>query len=216
MKNLLSLLAAVFLITLLAGSARAEGRMATINLAKVFDGFYKKTQASALIADQKAEMEKEDKEMLDKYKKAKDEYQTLQTSATDSAISVEQRDKRKKLAEDKLRQLKELEDTITEYERGARAKLAEQTQRMRTKILDEIRNVVNSKAKAGGFTLVIDTAAESSAATPIVMFSNGENDITEAVLHQLNETAPTPINQTDEKSAPKAGEKQDASGNAKK
>ena len=61
---------------------------------------------------------------------------------------------------------------------------------MRDKVLAEIREVIDAKSKTGGYTLVLDTAAESINSTPIVIFSNGENDITEDVLKQLNVSAP--------------------------
>ena len=61
---------------------------------------------------------------------------------------------------------------------------------MRDNILAEIRTVVTAKAKQGSYTLVIDTAAESINKTPVVMFTNGENDLTTAILAQLNSTAP--------------------------
>ena len=61
---------------------------------------------------------------------------------------------------------------------------------MRDNILGEIRTVINNKAKAGNFSMVIDYAAESINKTPVVMYNNGENDITQAVLAQLNASAP--------------------------
>ena len=61
---------------------------------------------------------------------------------------------------------------------------------MRENILTEIRNTVNAKAKAGGYALVMDTAAESVNNTPVILFTNGENDLTDAVLSQLNAGAP--------------------------
>jgi len=146
-------------------------------------------------------MEKEDKNMLDDYKAKKEDYQSLLTAAGDQNVSPAERDKRKKSAEDKLKQLKDLEDTIVQYERQARTTLVEQNQRMRSNILGEIRNVVNGKAKAGGFALVVDTAAQSGDATPIVLFSNNENDMTSAVLEELNRTAPTDTAKADDKPA---------------
>jgi Skp family chaperone for outer membrane proteins len=59
--------------------------------------------------------------------------------------------------------------------------------------------VVNSKAKAAGYSLVIDTAAETINSTPVFLFSNNDTDITDAVLQQLNSTAPAEPLKTDEK-----------------
>ncbi len=130
MNTLKKLVPGLLLVSLLSGSAMAQGRIATIDLRKVFDGYWKKKTAEAQIKERQAAMEKEDKNMIDDYKKAKDEYQTLQNSATEQAISAEERDKRKAAAEAKLKQLKELEDTIVQYERQAKTTIGEQTQRI--------------------------------------------------------------------------------------
>src|SRR6516225_4290757 len=168
MKNIVR---GVILSVLLAGICSspvwAQGRIATVDLRKVFDKYWKKKQAEDALKERQADMEKEDKNMIEDYKKAKEEYQTLLTGANDSLLSQDERDKRKKSAEDKLKQMKELEDTITQYERQARTTITETSQRTRSNLLTEIRNVVTSKAKTGGYALVIDTAAESSSMTPV-------------------------------------------------
>lgn len=183
-------IAVTILIGLLSSSAMAESRIATIDLRKVFDGYWKKKQAEAALKERQSDIEKEDRNMVEDYKKAKEEYQSLLTSANDQAVSSDERDKRKNAAEEKLRRMKEMEDSIATYERQARTTIGEQSQRMRSNILSEIRNVVNSKAKAAGFSLVIDTAAETINSTPAFLYSNNENDITDSVLQQLNSTAP--------------------------
>ena len=197
------------LMSLLGGSALAQSKLATIDLRKVFDGYWKKKQAEAALKDRQTDMEKEDRNMVDDYKKAKDDYQSLLAGANDQAVSSEERDKRKTAAEEKLRRMKEMEDSIAQYERQARTTIGEQSQRMRSNILTEIRNVVNAKAKAGGFSLVIDTAAESINSTPVFLYSSNENDITDAVLQQLNATAPADALKTDEKPADKDDKKKD-------
>jgi outer membrane protein len=204
MKNLIrKLVPGLLLMFLLGGSAWGQSRLGTVDLRKVFDGYWKKKQADATLKDRQAEMEKEDRNMIDDYKKMKDDWQTLQSSASDQAVSIEEREKRKKVAEDKLKQLKDLEETITQYEKQARTTLTELGTRMRNNILTEIRNIVAGKAKAAGFTLVIDTASETASGTPIVLFSNNENDITTDVLQQLNATAPAETAKAEDKPAEK-------------
>jgi outer membrane protein len=211
MMNLLRrIIPGLLLLSMLSGNALAQNRIATIDLRKVFDGYWKKKQAEAALKERQTDMEKEDRNMVDDYKKAKDDYQTLLTSANDQAVSTEERDKRKNAAEDKLRRIKEMEDTIAQYERQARTTIGEQSQRMRSNILTEIRNVVNSKAKAAGYFLVIDTAAESINTTPVFLYANNETDITDAVLQQLNATAPADALKTDDKPTDKPDNKKDS------
>ncbi len=68
-----------------------------------------------------------------------------------------------------------------------------QSDTMRKSVLGEITDTVNAKAKAGGYSLVLDTAAETINGTRVFLYSNGENDLTTAVLEQLNAAAPPEI-----------------------
>ena len=74
----------------------------------------------------------------------------------------------------------------------ARTTLAEKQRRMRDNILQEIRETVKARVKTGGYTLVVDTAAETMNGTPIVLYSAGTDDLTDSVLSQLNINAPPP------------------------
>jgi Skp family chaperone for outer membrane proteins len=142
------------------------------------------------LKDNAADMEKEFKTMVTEFDKSKEDYQKLLSGANDQAVSGEERDKRKKSAEDKLKQLKETEDGITQYRRQATNTLEEKKKRMRDNILAEIRTVLNAKAKTANFTMVVDVAAESANATPVVLYTNNDSDITDEILKQLNAAAP--------------------------
>jgi len=188
------------LICLAAPPARAQGRVATVDLRKLFDNYWKTKEADAAIKEQAADAEKEHKDMLDSYTKAKADYQTLLADANNQAISNEERDKRKKVAEDKLKELKDDEDSISQFERSARARLDERRQRMRNNIVEEIRKVLNSKAKTAGYSLLLDSSAEGASGTPVLLYSNNEEDITDSVLQQLNAAAPPELPKTSEPS----------------
>jgi len=204
MKHLLGkIIPGLLLISLLSSSAWAQGRLATVDLRKVFDGYWKTKKADAQLKERAADMEKEHKTMLDDWKKGKEDYATLLGDANNQVLSPEERDKRKKSAEDKLKQLKEIEDTIQQYERQARTTLDEQRKRMRDSILEEIKTALTAKAKTAGYSLVIDIAAESANTTPVVLYCNNENDMTSAILDQLNANAPVELLKTDDKASDK-------------
>jgi outer membrane protein len=206
---------ALLLMSLLGGPACAQTRIASVELNKVFDNYWKTKRAKAALQDRIEGIEKDRKTMLDEWKKAKDDYQTLLTEANNQNLSIEERDKRKKSAEDKLKQLKTSEDTINQYDREASTTVMEQRKRMRDNIVEEIRAAIISKAKSAGYSLVVDTGAESgngdpasrTAGTPVFLYVNSETDITEAVLAQLNAGAPADIPKTEDKPAEKKDEK---------
>ena len=199
MKNLTrNMFLVLTLASMLPGLAWAQTRIATVDLRNLFDNYWKTKQADAALKDKAADLDKEYKGLRDDYQKANEEYQKLLTDANDQAVSAEERARRKQAAEAKLKSIKETQDTVVQFERQARTTLDEQRRRMRDKVLEEIRTVVNAKAKAAAFSLVVDTASESANGTPIVMYSNGENDLTKSVLADLNLTAPPETAKTPE------------------
>jgi Skp family chaperone for outer membrane proteins len=92
-----------------------------------------------------------------------------------------------------IRRLKELQENYELVNRQARATLQEKQRRMRENILGEIKDVVKLRAKAGHYTCVIDTAAETVNNTPVLLYTNGDNDLTDEVLKELNDKMPPAV-----------------------
>ena len=180
----------VVLLGMLSGTAMAQNRIATVDLSKVFDGYWKTKAAKDALKKSQADMEKTLKDMQDEFQHARDDYQKLAAAATEDTISSQERDRRKQTAEDKLKDVKEKQDSIVRYQRQKDASLEEQSHRMRDNLIKDIRDVVNARAKAGGYGLVLDSAAKGTSDTPFVLFNAGESDITDQALTQLNAAAP--------------------------
>jgi outer membrane protein len=190
MKRLLmKLIPAVLLFCLMGGTTFAQNKIATVDLGRVFTNYWKFKQASAAIDNLKADMAKTDKDLVDTWQKAKENYTKLLGDANNQVLSQEERDKNKKAAEDKLKEVKDDEAGIQQFEQQARTRLSEQTMRMRDNLLTEIRAAITSKGKAGSYTYIFDAAAQTADHTPVLLYSNGD-DITDAVLAQLNASAP--------------------------
>ncbi len=183
------LLAAVFLGTGLV-HAQAQPRIGQIDLRKVFEGYYRTKEADAKIKEEFSSIQKTGDGMLEDYKKANEDYKQLMEAANDVAISPEEKQKRKKAAEDKLIDIRQLEQQVQKYKAQAEATISEKQRRMREQIIREIRDTVVSKAKTAGFTAVIDISAESVNRTPVFLYVNGENDMTDDIIKQLNAGRP--------------------------
>ncbi len=190
MRKLLQKL--ILVLALFVGtSAFAQFRIATVDLGRVFTNYWKTKQAWSAIDEHRSEIEKKGKDMLATFNSSKADYQKMLDSANDPAVSSEERDKRKRAAEDKLKDLKDQDESLAEFDRGSRTSLDEQIRRTHENIISDIRVVISSRAKADGYTLVIDTAAQSPSGAPVVLYNiPGENDITDAVIKQINLGAP--------------------------
>lgn len=184
------LILTVALVVTLAGAASAQTRIATVDLSKVFTDYWKTKQATLALEERKADLIKELEGFNAEKKKLLEQYQKLNAEANDQAVSAEEREQRKKATEAKLKELKESDESIKQFTARSDTDLKSQFQRMRNNVLTEIRETVNAKAKAGGYSLVLDTAAETINGTRVFLYSNGESDLTKDVLEQLNAAAP--------------------------
>ena len=192
MKNsiLKHVLFALIALMAVSSSASAQTKIAVVDMKKAFEQYYKTKQAEAQIKSQGAEADKVYKGMLEDYKKANQEYKTLLDGSNDQAVSNEERDKRKNSAEKKLLDLQEIEKSVRQYEKSAKENIGALEKRMRDKIVDEIREVVNRQSRSGNFNIVYDLAAVTAYQTPIILYTDGQHDLTEAVVKELNATAP--------------------------
>ena len=192
MKNsiLKHVLFALIALMAVSSSASAQTKIAVVDMKKAFEQYYKTKQAEAQIKSQGAEADKVYKGMLEDYKKANQEYKTLLDGSNDQAVSNEERDKRKNSAEKKLLDLQEIEKSVRQYEKSAKENISALEKRMRDKIVDEIREVVNRHSRSGNFNIVYDLAAVTAYQTPIILYTDGQHDLTEAVVKELNATAP--------------------------
>jgi outer membrane protein len=204
LKRGLAIVAAAALLSLAGTSAFAQSqRIAVVDMKKAFDSYYKTKQAEAQIKDRATESDKVYKGMIEDYKKANQEYKTLIDGANDQAVSAEEREKRKKAAETKLLDLQEIEKSVKQYESQARTTIGAMEKRMRDKIVEEIREVVNRLSTSGGYAYVLDSAAVTPYQTPIILYSDAKSDLTDAVIKEINATAP-PAALTSDDSKPAA------------
>ncbi len=190
MKLLRTTILTVSLLAFLSVPALAQTKIATVDLRKLFDGYWKTKQAQTVLNDRQAQLIKDAKSLSDDLKKGGDEYQKLLDQANDQALSADQRDKNKQAAADKRKQLQEAKTALDQFERQAQVTMQEQQMRMRDNVLSDIKAAVTAQAKAAGCSLVIDAAAETANATTAVIYTSGENDLTDAVLKRLNAGAP--------------------------
>jgi outer membrane protein len=181
----------VVLLVATAWPAAAQIKVASVDMNKLFTGYWKYKQATAALENRKAELRKEMKDMADSLDKAQTEYKQLLDQANDPAISPEERDKRKLAAADKLKELNTGKTGFDQFQRQADVQIQDQTQRMSSNLVTEIKKAVADKAKAGGYMLVVNSHDTEIIS---VVYVDPQTDITDSVLAQLNAGAPIDLN----------------------
>jgi outer membrane protein len=205
MKRYLNPILTLIFAASLASGAYAQTKVAVVDMKKVFDGYWRTKEADRQLKERAADFEKARSGILEDYKNANEEFGKLRESATDPAVSEDERDNRKKALEKKAGEIREQENSIRTFDQNMRQSIADQQLRLRESVLRDIKGVVQEKAKTGSFQMVMDTAAVSANQTPIVVYTTllgGDSDLSDAVLKQLNANAPP-------ESATPAGEKKE-------
>jgi len=185
MKQLRLTILTVAVLAAMSFSAAAQTKQASVDLKKIFTGYWKTKQANVALDNRLTELRKEMKEMADGLDKAQADYKQLLDQANDLAFSADERDKRKQSAAAKAKEITTTKTTLDQFQRQAEAQVSDERERMRGNLLTDIQKAVADKAKAGGYTLVLN-AANSDA----FVYISPQPDITDAVLAQLNAGAP--------------------------
>ena len=189
MKNLRLTLLTVVLLTATAICASAQTKVASVDMKKIFNGYWKTKQATTLLESDKTKLTKELKDMAAGLEKAQADYKLLLDQSNDQAISADERDKRKQAASDKAKEINISKAALESFQRQAESQVADKGQRMSSNLVIEIQKAVADKAKAGGYALVFDSS------TPAVVYSDPGSDLTDAVLAQLKLSAPIDLTQ---------------------
>ena len=189
MKMLRTTILTALLLAVLSVPALAQSKIASVDMEKLFKGYWKTKQAEAALNKRVADLQKEIKDMADGLDKAQADYSRLLDQASDQALSTEERAKRKQAANDKLKDINNSKAAIDQFNRQAQSQVMDQRQRMTANLVSEIQKAVGDKARTDGYTLVVN-----SAVTEAVVYSSGD-DLTDAVLKQLNVNAPVELSQ---------------------
>jgi Skp family chaperone for outer membrane proteins len=160
-------------------SAQEPVKIATVDLLRVFDSYWKTKLSNDQLKKRGADFDKARVGMIEELNLLKEDYTKLNASSQNPANSDEKRSGDLKKAKEKLIEYKRLEQQIIDFNNNAQKTLADQTRRLRKGRLEEIQEVIDAKAKELGYDLAIDSSQDVLLPrTPTVLYTNRKNDIT--------------------------------------
>lgn len=174
----------------LAAAANAQMKIGTVDLNKIFEGYYKTEQAKATVNTLQNNYNNDRKIKTDDYTKRRDEVVKLRDEANNPALSADIKQQKNMLLQEKGKELLALEREIMEFDKQRRGDIQQQMLRMRNEVVKEITDMVQAIAKQQGFSLVFDRTGQSMAAAPLLVFANEALDFSQVVVDQLNAGRP--------------------------
>jgi outer membrane protein len=177
---------------LLLGSFVVAGdlKIATINMEKVFDDYYKTKALNIQFKARSNEAEVKRQELEGKFNALKGELQTLTAGIKDKSLSEQEREKKRELAEEKYAQVKEADEKVVEFDKTTRKQLAEDMRVEQQKIVAEIKAAISKYCKEQAITLVLDSSGKTMNNVEAVVLADPSYDVTEKIIEIMNRNAP--------------------------
>jgi len=175
-----------------AAPAAAQGsfKIGIIDMKRVFSEYHKTKDAEKSVNDGKEAAKKQLDERNAKYRDLIGKWQESQKLINDPAISEELRAQKRKEADELSSEAKSLERDMAEFRQRREQQLQEQVTRVRKGILDEIRVLVEKKAKDANYDLVFDKSGMGVNGVPFLLFSKDAVDFSQEIVNELNKDAP--------------------------
>ncbi len=192
-----------FLTVALAASfatmaAAQDGKLsvATVDMQELFKQYYKTNEAQKQINIEKARIQKDNNERLAKLRELQESIDKLKKQLEDPALNDSKKQSVYKDFQSQNQEGIALDRERREFlERRNRALQETMLQRMKG-ILEEIRKLVEEKAKTENYDYVFDKSGLSTTQIPFLLYSKDATDITASLLKNLNKDAPADFRPT--------------------
>jgi outer membrane protein len=200
MTQLIRRTIAVAMAALFIGNVSAQEakmKIATVDMAQLFKEFYKTAIAQQEINVERARIQKDNNEKLTTMRQIESDIRVLKQQSEDPSLSDKKKAEVYKEYQSKYQEGimldKERREFLGRKDKALNEKMVE---RMRG-ILNEIRKLVEERAKSENYDFVFDKSGMSTSQVPFLLFSKDATDITPSLLKDLNkdapaESAPTP------------------------
>lgn len=187
MKRTMLVMMVSFGAFFISAGAFAQGtKIAVVDMEKIFKDYYKTKVADANLKKQ-AEVFKDYAEKLNEsLVKLQDEFKRLRDDAQNIALSDVERENKRLAAQDKYRQMKEKEDEFKQYSTDKQSVLRNQYEDQRTKLLEEIKSVIQRKSVAEGYDIVLDSSGKTLNNIPSIIYFKSAMDLTDVVTKEIN------------------------------
>ena len=192
MKLFSRLFPALFALLLMATPAMAQDKIsiATVDMQELFKQYYRTNEAQKQINVERARIQKDNNERLARIRTLEEQLETLGKQLEDPTIADSKKQELFKDRQVKLQEGIALDRERREFLQRRNQALNEKLMQRMKGILEEIRKLVEEKAKLGNYDYVFDKSGMSTSQVPVLLYAKDATDITADLLKDLNKDAP--------------------------
>lgn len=187
MKQILPIIvSAIAVMFVTASPASAQIKVGVVDMSKTFSSYYKTKDAEAKLDGARGQATSDLDARSAALRTNMEAIKMLEADTKDPSkreTTIKQRDAI-------LGKVRELDREIVELRQNRERQLQEQFLRMRGDLVQEILKVVEAQAQTAGYELVLDSSALGISQVKSVLFASPGMDFTDAVVAELNRSAP--------------------------
>jgi outer membrane protein len=192
LPNLLSISSFFISAVVFAPEAKAEMKVGTIDMQKVFTAYYKTADAQSKLQEAQKAYKEELDQRLEAYKANLDLINKLNDELKQPALTDGSNDQKTQDRDAKITETKGLEKEIADFRQTREKQIQDQMKRMRDGIVDEIMTVINDQVKTTNYDIVFDKSGFSANnIVPVVLYARDSYDFSDSVITKLNSARPT-------------------------
>jgi len=186
----LTLAAAGTFLLAVPAVAQDSLKIATVDMQMLFKQYHRTNEAQKEINVERAKIQQNNNERLETIRNLEGELQGLRKQLDDPAISDKKKQDLFKNFQMKTQEGVALDRERREFLQRRNTALNEKMVQKMRGILEEIRKLVEDRAKADDYDYVFDRSGLSTSQVPFLLYTKDATDITPGLLDALNKDAP--------------------------
>ena len=167
-------------------------KIATVDMQTLFKQYHRTNAAQKEINVERAKIQQNNNERLEAIRGLEDELQGLRKQLDDPSLSDKRKQELFKDFQMKTQEGVALDRERREFLQRRNTALNEKMVQKMRGILEEIRKLVEDRAKSDDYDYVFDKSGLSTSQVPFLLYTKDATDITGALLELLNKDAPAP------------------------
>jgi Skp family chaperone for outer membrane proteins len=189
-RRFLSTALAVSLIAVAPAAQDGKLNIATVDMQELFKQYYRTIEAKKQNNVDFARIQKDANERKAKFRELNTSLENLKKQIDDPSINDSKKQAISKEAQVQYQDLIALDRELKEFQQRRSQALNEKANQRMRGILEEIRKLVEERAKLDNYDYVFDKSSLSQNGIPFLLYTKDATDITAGLLKTLNKDAP--------------------------
>lgn len=173
-----------------SASASIRLKIATVDMQTLFKKYHRTVEAQKEINVERAKIQQNNNQRLETIRSLEEELAGLRKQLDDPSISDKKRQEVIKNFQLKTQEGVALDRERREFLQRRNTALNEKMVQKMRGILEEIRKLVEDRAKTDDYDYVFDKSGLSTSQVPFLLYTKDATDITAGLLERLNKDAP--------------------------